>query len=84
MGKESRGNGFSNVPIPIHIATAPHRPGHGAPTGDIRKKKFTEHQLRRSQSVLSLGDTAGELVQLRTSYRDDMVLDPKVDTIKPR
>ena len=56
------------------------RPGHGAPTQDIRKKKFTEHQLRRSQSVLSLGDTAGDLVQLRTSYRDDMVLDPKVDT----
>ena len=27
------------------------RPGHGAPTGDIRKKKFTEYQLDRcSQS----------------------------------
>ena len=23
------------------------RPGHGAPTGDIRKKKFTEYQLDR-------------------------------------
>ena len=23
----------------------PFRPGHGAPTYDIRKKKFTEHQL---------------------------------------
>ena len=64
----------------IHIATAPRRPGHGAPTEDIRKKKFTEHQLRRSQSVLSLGDAAADLVQFRTSYRDDMVLDPKVDT----
>merc|ERR1719322_1509528 len=36
------------------------RPGHGAPTGDIRKKKFTEHQLgralKRSQSVFSLDE----------------------------
>ena len=38
------------------------RPGHGAPTQDIRKKKFTEHQLdrsmRRSQSLFDL-DNAG-------------------------
>ena len=26
-----------------------YRPGHGAPTIDIRKKKFTEHQLDRRQ-----------------------------------
>jgi len=36
------------------------RPGHGAPTGDIRKKKFTEHQLdqglRRSTSMFNLED----------------------------
>ena len=33
------------------------RPGHGAPTTDIRKKKFTEHQmnnLTRSQSLFGL------------------------------
>jgi len=33
------------------------RPGHGAPTQDIRKKKFTEHQmnnLTRSQSLFGL------------------------------
>ena len=33
------------------------RPGHGAPTRDIRKKKFTEHQmnsLTRSQSLFGL------------------------------
>ena len=33
------------------------RPGHGAPTKDIRKKKFTEHQmncLTRSQSLFGL------------------------------
>ena len=30
------------------------RPGHGAPTGDIRKKKFTEYQLDRSQSSYNL------------------------------
>ena len=36
------------------------RPGHGAPTNDIRKKKFTEHQLgralKRSQSVFNLDE----------------------------
>ena len=41
------------------------RPGHGAPTGDIRKKKFTEHQidigLKRSQSSFNL-DEAGSYV----------------------
>ena len=36
------------------------RPGHGAPTQDIRKKKFTEHQLKRSQSMHSLGVTDDE------------------------
>ena len=30
------------------------RPGHGAPTGDIRKKKFTEYQLDRSLSSSNL------------------------------
>ena len=30
------------------------RPGHGAPTGDIRKKKFTEYQLDRSLSSCNL------------------------------
>ena len=37
------------------------RPGHGAPTQDIRKKKFTEHQINkgiaRSQSTFSLDDS---------------------------
>ena len=53
------------------------RPGHGAPTEDIRKKKFTEHQLRRSQSVLGLDDTIDSF-QARTprQYFDDF--DPKV------
>ena len=41
------------------------RPGHGAPTGDIRKKKFTEHQINkgmtRSQSTFSLDD-AGDFI----------------------
>ena len=39
------------------------RPGHGAPTQDIRKKKFTEHQidigLKRSQSSFSLDEAGG-------------------------
>eukprot|EP00090_Calanus_glacialis_P021912 TRINITY_DN33788_c0_g1_i1.p1 TRINITY_DN33788_c0_g1~~TRINITY_DN33788_c0_g1_i1.p1 ORF type:complete len:454 (+),score=113.33 TRINITY_DN33788_c0_g1_i1:334-1695(+) len=41
------------------------KPGHGAPTGDIRKKKFTEHQINkgmtRSQSTFSLDD-AGDFI----------------------
>jgi len=36
------------------------KPGHGAPTGDIRKKRFTEHQqdqgLKRSTSMFNLED----------------------------
>ena len=56
-----------------------HRPGHGAPTGDIRKKKFTEHQLgralRRSQSVFSLEDKEKFI---RRPYSDDMNIDPRV------
>ena len=59
------------------------RPGHGAPTPDIRKKKFTEHQLgpalRRSQSVLSLEDNQVKLVR---PYRDDMNLDPRVSVTR--
>jgi len=39
------------------------KPGHGAPTGDVRKKKFTEHQidigLKRSQSSFSLDEAGG-------------------------
>ena len=39
------------------------RPGHGAPTGDIRKKRFTEHQIdigmKRSQSSFSLDEAGG-------------------------
>ena len=27
------------------------RPGHGAPTYDVRKKKFTEHQLDHVQQA---------------------------------
>ena len=59
------------------------RPGHGAPTGDIRKKKFTEHQLgralKRSQSVFSLDEkTKG---YARRGYIDDMKLDSKVINI---
>ena len=59
------------------------RPGHGAPTGDIRKKKFTEHQLgralKRSQSVFSLDEkTKG---YARRGYIDDMKLDSKVKNI---
>ena len=50
------------------------RPGHGAPTGDIRKKKFTEHQLgralKRSQSVFSLDEKTKGYV--RRGYIDDM------------
>ena len=57
------------------------RPGHGAPTGDVRKKKFTEHQLRRSQSMLSLEDETSRTYH-RTpparNYQDDMALDPRV------
>ena len=40
------------------------RPGHGAPTGDIRKKKFTEHQInkergiQKSHSTFSLDNSA--------------------------
>ena len=56
------------------------RPGHGAPTGDIRKKKFTEHQLgralKRSQSVFSLDEKTKGYV--RREYIDDMKLDSKV------
>ena len=41
------------------------RPGNGAPTGDVRKKKFTEHQLdlgmRRSQSMFTLDSMDGGL-----------------------
>jgi len=41
------------------------RPGHGAPTQDIRKKKFTEHQLdrtiNRSQSMFSLDEGGVEM-----------------------
>ena len=59
------------------------RPGHGAPTGDIRKKKFTEHQLgralKRSQSVFSLDEKTKGYV--RRGYIDDMNLDPKVKNI---
>ena len=53
------------------------RPGHGAPTGDIRKKKFTEHQLRRSQSMLSLDHRTPPA----RTYQDDMALDPRVSHI---
>lgn len=56
------------------------RPGHGAPTTDIRKKKFTEHQLgrslRRSQSVFSLEDKQEQFT--RRPYTDDMNIDPRV------
>jgi len=40
------------------------KPGHGAPTGDIRKKKFTEHQInkergiQKSHSTFSLDNSA--------------------------
>jgi len=41
------------------------RPGNGAPTGDVRKKKFTEHQLdlgmKRSQSMFALDTDYGGL-----------------------
>ena len=46
----------------FHIfSTNNSRPGHGAPTQDIRKKKFTEHQmnnLSRSQSLFGLDSEA--------------------------
>ena len=41
------------------------RPGNGAPTGDVRMKKFTEHQLdlglKRSQSMFGLDTEFGGL-----------------------
>ena len=61
------------------------RPGHGAPTQNIRKKKFTEHQitgmLKRSQSMFSLEDENSKNYQeLRQGrrYNDDMDLQPRV------
>lgn len=63
------------------------RPGHGAPTGDIRKKKFTEHQLdngtlRRSQSMFSIEDAGFGNAPLGhgTQYTSDMDLDGDVMT----
>ena len=65
------------------------RPGHGAPTGDVRKKKFTEHQLarqlRRTQSMFSLEDESSRTYQQTLqgrSYSDDMALDPRVSTVR--
>lgn len=56
------------------------RPGHGAPTEDIRKKKFTEHQLRRSQSVLSLDDALDgyQMNNARNARQYLVDFDPKV------
>eukprot|EP00090_Calanus_glacialis_P013030 TRINITY_DN21643_c0_g1_i1.p1 TRINITY_DN21643_c0_g1~~TRINITY_DN21643_c0_g1_i1.p1 ORF type:complete len:462 (-),score=133.65 TRINITY_DN21643_c0_g1_i1:237-1583(-) len=59
------------------------RPGHGAPTQDIRKKKFTEHQLdsgmKRSQSMFGLDDSEDSLtVNFPTAkFNDDMELDKR-------
>ena len=58
--------------------------GHGAPTQDIRKKKFTEHQLdsgmKRSQSMFGLDDSEDSLtVNFPTAkFNDDMELDKRV------
>ena len=64
------------------------RPGHGAPTQNIRKKKFTELQLtgslKRSQSMFSLEDESSQTYQeLRQGrrYNDDMALQPRVSFI---
>ena len=50
-----------NVCLNFTRPSISYRPGHGAPTQDIRKKKFTEHQinkgLTRSQSSFSLDDS---------------------------
>ena len=56
------------------------RPGHGAPTEDIRKKKFTEHQLRRSQSVLSFDDALDcyQMNNARNARQYLVDFDPKV------
>ena len=43
------------------------RPGHGAPTGDIRKKKFTEYQLDRSMSSSNL-DQLDQYVKGQTGH----------------
>jgi len=57
------------------------RPGHGAPTQDIRKKIFTEHQLdqgmRRAQSMFSLDDSQDSLAVNAppAMFNDDMELD---------
>lgn len=58
------------------------RPGHGAPTQDIRKKKFTEHQLdlgmRRSQSMFTLEDSTesfGTPLKHKGIYNSDFELD---------
>ena len=50
------------------------RPGHGAPTRDIRKKKFTEHQmnsLTRSQSLFGLDMTDSEVTAASPVARYD-------------
>ena len=60
------------------------RPGHGAPTQDIRKKIFTEHQLdqgmRRAQSMFSLDDSQDSLAVNAppAMFNDDMELDNRV------
>ena len=46
------------------------RPGHGAPTNDIRKKKFTEYQL-------SDGTENGEFEHGMTTMDDSALPNPK-------